>query len=577
MLYASGMKTLAVVSLGVLWAAAGCTDSASDGSDASDVDGKAPVADVSGNQGDGAVSTDGGATASSSDDDADQVSTFSGDAASTFEDAAARHCDSHNRLANHVPVRDATGVFTSVSARGFIDLENEFFQDLGTNGRRCVSCHVPTTGWSITPRQLQETFEETDGGAYDDGLGLGAVFRSNDGSNSPKADVSTKSKRRQAYSMLLTKGLIRVGLPVPATAEFELIAVDDPYHFASAAELSLFRRPLPTANLKFDSTVMWDGREVVPGLAVLNELQTQSSDATTGHAKGAPLSAAQQASIAKFEVELTSAQVYDNQAGDLTAAGAEGGPDAIQTQAFYIGINDNFGDSQTHAAFSPVVFNLFDRWANIGQNDHDCASRHDHDRGYEYGNGYGHDSRGRCHCRDSKHGNGYGHNRDDRRNEARRAIARGQEIFNTHKIAITGVSGINDEAAFGKPAVLTGTCTSCHDTPNGGNHSVVAPLNIGVSDASRRTADMPLYTLRNKTTGEVVKTTDPGRALIDGKWSHIGRFKGPMLRNLAPRAPYFHNGFAKDLWSVVDFYNTRFSIGLSKQEKSDLVAFLRSL
>ncbi|HEY0478560.1 MAG TPA: hypothetical protein VGD37_13640 [Kofleriaceae bacterium] len=46
------------------------------------------------------------------------------------------------------------------------------------------------------------------------------------------------------------------------------------------------------------------------------------------------------------------------------------------------------------------------------------------------------------------------------------------------------MSGINDEAAFGKPAVLMGTCTSCHNTPNGGNHSVVAPLNIGLVDAS---------------------------------------------------------------------------------------------
>jgi cytochrome c peroxidase len=40
---------------------------------------------------------------------------------------------------------------------------------------------------------------------------------------------------------------------------------------------------------------------------------------------------------------------------------------------------------------------------------------------------------------------------------------------------------------------------------------------------------------------------------------------------------YFHNGFAKDLWSVVDFYDTRFHIGFTKQEKSDLAAFLRSL
>jgi len=139
------------------------------------------------------------------------------------------------------------------------------------------------------------------------------------------------------------------------------------------------------------------------------------------------------------------------------------------------------------------------------------------------------------------------------------------------------VSGINDEAAFGKPATLMGTCTSCHDTPNGGNHSVVAPLNIGLVDEAHRTPDMPLYTLRNKTTGEIMKVTDPGRALIDGKWSHVGRFKGPMLRNLAPRAPYFHNGFAKDLWAVVNFYDERFHIGFTKQEKSDLVAFLGSL
>jgi cytochrome c peroxidase len=41
--------------------------------------------------------------------------------------------------------------------------------------------------------------------------------------------------------------------------------------------------------------------------------------------------------------------------------------------------------------------------------------------------------------------------------------------------------------------------------------------------------------------------------------------------------PYFHNGFAKDLWAAVDFYNTRFNLKLSKQERSDLVAFLGSL
>jgi len=463
----------------------------------------------------------------------EQADTSDEPAVATQYDEIVARCggDHGNELPNHTPVADESGVFTTVSAHGSIDLDNEFFQDLGTNGRRCVSCHVPTVGWTITPKQLKATFDQTDGGKYDDGLGLSAVFRPVDGANSPKADLSTLAKRRDAYSMLLNKGVIRIGLPIPANAEFELVAVDDPYKFASAKELSLFRRPLPTTNLKFDSTVMWDGREVVAGATVASELQTQASDAVTTHAQGQPLSAAQRASIQNFEVALASAQIYDNQAGRLDAAGAKGGPDAILAQEFHIGINDNFGDAVTGAPFSPIVFDVFDKWT--------------HARGH--------------------------------RDEARRQIARGEALFNTKPISISGVSGINDEAAFGTPAKLVGTCTTCHDTPNGGNHSVVAPLNIGLVDASRRTKDMPLYTLRNKTTGATVQVTDPGRALISGKWKHIGRFKGPMLRNLAPRAPYFHNGFAADLDAVVAFYDERFAIGFTKSEKADLIAFLRSL
>jgi hypothetical protein len=125
------------------------------------------------------------------------------------------------------------------------------------------------------------------------------------------------------------------------------------------------------------------------------------------------------------------------------------------------------------------------------------------------------------------------------------------------------------------PDPFTGTCTTCHDTPNAGNHSVKAPLNIGLTDASRRTADMPLYTLRRLSSGDTVQTTDPGRAMVTGKWADIGKFKGPILRGLAARAPYFHNGFAASLDEVIDFYESRFNIGLTAQERSDLIAFLR--
>jgi cytochrome c peroxidase len=57
----------------------------------------------------------------------------------------------------------------------------------------------------------------------------------------------------------------------------------------------------------------------------------------------------------------------------------------------------------------------------------------------------------------------------------------------------------------------------------------------------------------------------------------IGRFKGPILRALATRAPYFHNGSAADLDAVLDFYDQRFGIGLTEDEKDDLVAFLLTL
>ena len=162
----------------------------------------------------------------------------------------------------------------------------------------------------------------------------------------------------------------------------------------------------------------------------------------------------------------------------------------------------------------------------------------------------------------------------DQYTAAREAIARGQEIFNTRAFTITDVRGLND--ALGMP-VLPGTCTTCHDTPNVGNHSTSLPLDLGLTTAAARTPDMPLYTFRNKTTGEVVQTTDPGRALITGKWQHMSTFKGPILRGLAARAPYFHNAFAPTLADVVEFYNGRFTIGLSMRDKADLIAFLKTL
>jgi cytochrome c peroxidase len=46
---------------------------------------------------------------------------------------------------------------------------------------------------------------------------------------------------------------------------------------------------------------------------------------------------------------------------------------------------------------------------------------------------------------------------------------------------------------------------------------------------------------------------------------------------LAARAPYFHNGAAADLHELVNFYNQRFQMQLSEEQKQDLIAFLNSL
>jgi hypothetical protein len=456
-----------------------------------------------------------------------------------------------------VETENEFGVSRTINVGGFpVNAEgNEFFLDLGINGRRCVTCHQPDNNMSVTPASLQQRFRETHG--------TDPIFRTNDGSNSPLADVSSVGARRRAYSMLLTKGVIRVGISMPANAEFELIDANDPYGYAgkngNGNELSLFRRPLPTTNLGFLSTVMWDGRETLQKGSAAGmhfDLSHQSNSATQGHAQAPlPITDAARNAIVAYEMGLFTAQVYDRRAGALTAAGAAGGPDVLATQPFVFGVNDPLGCDPTGAAcnpalakFDPVVFTSFAAWSSA-------------------------------------------------RNKSRAAIARGEDLFNHLPINIKGVSGINDDF---NAAVVPGTCSTCHDTPHAGNHSVPAPLNIGVADPPAPhhedghqdghddghgvrnrfglpVGDMPVYTLRHKVSGEIKVVTDPGRALITGKWKDVGRFKGPILRGLAGRDPYFHNGAAATLRDVVDFYDTRFELNLTEQQKADLVAFLRAL
>ena len=449
----------------------------------------------------------------------------------------AQAANEQSRRSDPLVTADPSGYLQTHTPSGSIDSSNPFFQSLGSNGRSCNSCHRQAQGWTISAAEIRQRFNQTNG--------TDPIFALVDGAVSPLADVSNVYARRIAYAMLINRGVLRVGLPIPANAEFKLTAVDDPYGYASARELSLFRRPLPATNLIWDTAMMWDGRETFAAfkppmdagidIADINaSLTSQARDAILGHAQAvtAPNDAVLK-QIVDFESHLFTAQLIDNQAGRLNHGDGMGGANILAQQRFWVGINDVLGGDPTEEPFDAKAMRLFDAW-------NDPHANMSFDPG----------------------------------DHARAAIARGEDLFNSMPISISGVAGLND--VTGVP-VIQGSCTSCHDTPNIGNHSVALPIDIGVADASRRTPDLPLYTLTRYSTGEVVQTTDPGLALLTGKWADIGKFKGPILRGLAARAPYFHNGSATNLIDVVNFYDTRFKIGMSVRQKNDLVAFLSAL
>src|SRR5579885_3734911 len=433
---------------------------------------------------------------------------------------------------------------TYSATSGGIDLTGPFFQSLGSNGRSCGTCHQPSDGMSVSAAHVEARFFLT--------AGRDPIFRPVDGSNcNHNIDLSTLIGRYNAYSLLRTRGLIRVALQVPANADYVVTHVNNPYGCSESDVISVYRRPLPATNLRFLSAVMFDGREssAITGTtkilynnypdSLLSDLAHQSLDATMGHAEGdgSRPTPAEQQEIVKFEMGLTTAQAFGRGTGFLHAHGANGGPLALLNQPFFISINSSVhplvpsleqpgglvtpGDGQ----FSSAVFGIFDAWQGLS----DCA---------------GEGKEGDC---------------DNERNAARASVARGQAIFNSKSIDIRGAAGINDDlsagglVAGGIPS-LTGTCGTCHDTPSVGNHSFPTPLNIGTGDPDPSNATvnaggldisyLPLITVckldptSGFPTSNCKTTSDLARALIVASFDHVGKFKGPILRGCSARAPY---------------------------------------
>lgn len=458
--------------------------------------------------------------------------------------------------------------------------QHPFFQSLGTNGRACVTCHQPPSGMSVSVGNIRMRYLTTGG--------KDPVFAPVDGANCPSAVAAVKSRPSprggllgrgpllnpgvdpidspaNAYSLLLKRGLFRIFLPWPPkaadgsniTPEFTLEVLNDPtkclkdtvYGLNSPIPMvSIYRRPLMSSNLKFVTTlgtlfppidpltglpqpidpftgeaesgnIMWDGREPT--------LQSQVIDATLGHAQALnPPTDAQVAQIVAFEMQFFSAQSYDRQALDLTANGAFGGP-----------VNLAGRDPGLFGGGTP--FDEYDNWVSLPSNVPQFRQK--------------------------------------------QSIARGQAIFNERAFPITNVAGFNDVVGNS----FNGTCSTCHNMSHAGSDILAqAQRDIGttgIGPAAVAMPDLPLFRLtctNGATTpfnGTTVVVRDPGKALITGKCTDIGKIKIPPLRALASRPPYFHDGSAPTLNALVDFYNRRFDIRLTDQEKIDLVNFLNAL
>ena len=454
--------------------------------------------------------------------------------------------------------RDPAGKVGSYQPMGPTETAtNAFFLSLGTNGRSCVTCHQPPSGMSVSVQNIRKRFRTTGG--------KDPIFAPVDGANCPNLvpaeDTSgslyggRKGRGRDfraAHSLLLNKGLIRIPLPVPPGAEYTIKVVSDPttcnldpaYSLTPDGKtrvVSVFRRPILSANLNFKTStisfgppspitnIMFDGREPT--------LFTQAVSATLGHAQAVDRPTQEQLDqIVDFETHIFSAQLRDNRAGRLDAAGATGGP---------INLSVHGNDSPSFPP--PPAFDEYAAWADAPA-------------------------------------------------ERRQSIFRGQQLFHgvggesgdRGTFLISSVAGFND--AIGVPA-LPGACSTCHNFSHGGSDVFAASqrdIAIGgqgspIGGPSPAT-DLPIFELTCPAgsflwdpTLTKAYTNDPGKALITGRCRDIGAKTIPTIRALSAHAPYFSDGSAASVLDVVEHYDERFEMGLTYQEKVDLVNFLNAL
>ena len=431
-----------------------------------------------------------------------------------------------------------------------------FFEPLGANGRACVTCHQPADAMSLSARTAQERWEATGG--------KDPLFAAIDGSNCPILPQGEKA----SHSLLLERGLFRVQRPwpvrafngQPVTPDFTIEVVRDPNGCNSApgygpgaGNVSVYRRVRPVANMKYLLAVGFpfdpkqgyalpldpdDGKPQSGNLMADNRagnLRLQMEDASSVHLEFArALTPAQIKRIRDFELSIYTAQQSSPAAGGgLDTMGATGGPAKLR-------------DSQPGAlgSIGTPVWSEFAAWDRISAED--AAKLTPQQLAF------------------------------------RQSVARGARVFRDRTFLITDSAGINSRMGFGNP--VRNSCVFCHNMTQMGND--VAPGQVDLGTTTQPFADpwddLPLFRITclnqpHPHYGKIILTYDPGFALTSGKCADVGKTTLQSMRGLSARAPYFSNGLAKDLRGVVDYYERRYKIGYTEQEKQDLVNLMSVL
>lgn len=450
---------------------------------------------------------------------------------------------------------NAHGGLTTIRLGGPLDTSGHpFFTPLGANGRACVTCHQPADAMSLSVDTIRARWQATQG--------KDPLFAAVDGSNCPHLPQDEAS----SHSLLLERGLIRIFRPWPPVApdgspiepQFDIEVVRDPtgcnthpeYGLASGTPMiSVYRRPRPVANVKYltavgfpfepknglplpldpESGLPMSGNLMADGRSGTLKLQAVDAIVTHLHAPEPPGNEAL-SRIIEFENTLYSAQSHDAWDGALTDGGAEGGPDHLV----------RFPAGALQGGPEPI-WSEFARWL------------------------------------DSPPG------ATEEQREFRASVARGAKSFATKTFLIRDAAGITS-MGFGNP--VRNTCAFCHNMQHTGMDVAPGQVDLGTTNEPFATAapELPLFrvTCRDGRRphphfGRVVYTQDPGYALTTGRCIDIGKITIQQMRGLAARAPYFSNGSARTLREVVDYYERRYNIGYTEQEKQDLVNLMSVL